>query len=89
MTNAPASPIASRSSEALPRPDRPAFRSAAGLRRQLVWLNSESLEGPSGARFVLRMAIWVPDEKANSCLATVANTAGQMNLKCQWWKQAG
>jgi glycine cleavage system transcriptional repressor len=35
------------------------------------------------------MAIWVPDEKADSCLATIANTAGQMNLKCQWWKQAG
>jgi len=61
----------------------------AGFGANIVWLNSESLEGNSGARFLLRMAIWVPEEKAEACLATVANTAGQMNLKCQWWKQAG
>jgi len=53
----------------------------------IVWLNSESIEGLSGARFLLRMAIWVPEDKAEACLATVANTAGQMNLKCQWWRQ--
>lgn len=50
----------------------------------IVRLNSESVPGASGARFLLRMAIWVPDDKAAACLATVANTAGQMNLKCQW-----
>ena len=55
----------------------------------IVELNSESVPGAGGARFMLRMAIWVPGEKADACLATVANTAGQMNLKCQWWKQAG
>ena len=70
--------LIARLSEALP-----------GFGANIVWLNSESLEGPSGARFVLRMAIWVPDEKADACLATVANTAGQMNLKCQSWKQDG
>jgi len=58
-----------------------------GFGANIVWLNSESLEGAGGARFLLRLAIWVPEEKAESCLATVANTAGQMNLKCQWWKQ--
>ena len=58
-----------------------------GFGANIVWLNSESLEGASGARFLLRMAIWVPDEKAEACLATVANTAGQMNLKCQWSKE--
>jgi glycine cleavage system transcriptional repressor len=50
----------------------------------IVRLNSESVPGASGARFLLRMAIWVPEDKAAACLATVANTAGQMNLKCQW-----
>jgi len=50
----------------------------------IVRLNSESVPGASGARFLLRMAIWVPQDKADACLATVANTAGQMNLKCQW-----
>jgi glycine cleavage system transcriptional repressor len=50
----------------------------------IVRLNSESVPGASGARFLLRMAIFVPDDKAAACMATVANTAGQMNLKCQW-----
>jgi len=50
----------------------------------IVRLNSESVPGASGARFLLRMAVWVPNDKAAACMATVANTAGQMNLKCQW-----
>jgi glycine cleavage system transcriptional repressor len=50
----------------------------------IVRLNSESVPGASGARFLLRRAVWVPADKAAACMATVANTAGQMNLKCQW-----
>ncbi|HEY4162322.1 MAG TPA: ACT domain-containing protein [Dongiaceae bacterium] len=50
----------------------------------IVRLNSESVPSASGARFLLRMAVWVPADKAAACMATVANTAGQMNLKCQW-----
>ena len=50
----------------------------------IVRLNSESVPGASGARFLLRMAVWVPNDKAAACMATVANTAGQMNLKCSW-----
>lgn len=50
----------------------------------IVRLNSESVPGPSGARFLLRMAVSVPDNKAAVCMATVANTAGQMNLTCRW-----
>ena len=50
----------------------------------IVRLNSESVPGPSGARFLLRMAVYVPESKAAVCMATVANTAGQMNLSCRW-----
>jgi glycine cleavage system transcriptional repressor len=49
----------------------------------IVELNSESAPGPS-ARFLLRMAINVPKGKEAVCMATVANTAGQMNLACRW-----
>ena len=49
----------------------------------IVRLNSESIPSASGARFLLRVAVWVPADKAEACMATVANTAGQMNLKCQ------
>jgi glycine cleavage system transcriptional repressor len=77
MTGDDSPGLIARLSEALP-----------GFGANIVWLNSESLEGNSGARFVLRMAIWVPEEKAEACLATIANTAGQLNLKCTWSKQA-
>src|SRR4029453_4879509 len=50
----------------------------------IVELNSESVPGASGARFLLRMAIWVPQGKESVCMATIANTAGQMNLSCRW-----
>ena len=50
----------------------------------IVRLNSESVPSASGARFLLRIAVWVPEGKEEACMATVANTAGQMNLKCQW-----
>lgn len=50
----------------------------------IVRLNSESVPSPSGARFLLRMAVNVPESKAAVCMATVANTAGQMNLTCRW-----
>jgi len=50
----------------------------------IVRLNSESAPSPSGARFILRMAIWVPEAKSAACMATIANTASQMNLTCRW-----
>ena len=50
----------------------------------IVELNSESVAGASSARFLLRMAISVPPGKEAVCMATVANTAGQMNLSCRW-----
>ena len=50
----------------------------------IVRLNSESAPSTNRARFILRLAVWCPEAKAAACMATVANTAGQMNLKCNW-----
>jgi len=50
----------------------------------IVRLNSESVPSDSGARFLLTMAIAVPPAKAATCMATVGNTASQLNLKCHW-----
>lgn len=50
----------------------------------IVRLNSESVPSINGARFLLRMAVAVPESKEAVCMATVANTAGQMNLTCHW-----
>ena len=50
----------------------------------IVELNSESVHSANAARFLLRMAISVPKGKEAVCMATIANTAGQMNLSCRW-----
>lgn len=65
--------LIARLSEALPK-----------FNANIVRLNSESVPSDSGARFLLSMAISVPPAKAATCMATVANTASQLNLKCHW-----
>ncbi len=65
--------LIARLSEALPK-----------FGANIVRLNSESVPSESGARFLLRMALSVPPAKAPTCMATVANTASQLNLKCHW-----
>lgn len=67
--------LVARLSEALPK-----------FGANIVRLNSESMPSESGARFLLRMALFVPSAKEASCMATVANTASQLNLKCHWQK---
>lgn len=49
----------------------------------IVRLNSERVPGSGGARYVTRIAAWIPESKTEACLATVANTAAQMNLTCR------
>ena len=49
----------------------------------IVRLNSERIPGTGGARYVTRISAWIPEAKTEACLATVANTAAQMNLTCK------
>ncbi len=49
----------------------------------IVRLNSERLPGARDARYMLRMAVYIPPDKANACMATVANTAAQLALTCR------
>jgi glycine cleavage system transcriptional repressor len=50
----------------------------------IVRLNSERLPGAGEAHYMLRMAVFIPTDKASTCLATVANTAAQLALTCRW-----
>jgi glycine cleavage system transcriptional repressor len=54
-----------------------------GFGANIVRLNSERASGGSGARYITRIAAWIPPEKAKACLATVANTAGELRLTCK------
>jgi glycine cleavage system transcriptional repressor len=54
-----------------------------GFEANIVRLNSERISGGSGARYITRIAAWIPPDKANACLATVANTAGELRHSCK------
>ena len=50
----------------------------------IVRLNSERVPGTGGARYDMIFAVAIPPGRASACLATVANTAGTMDLRCVW-----
>jgi glycine cleavage system transcriptional repressor len=58
-----------------------------GYGANIVRLNSEripSTSASSAARFASRFAVSIPAEKAQACLATVANTAAELHHSCHW-----
>ena len=50
----------------------------------IVRLNAETIPGTGGAQYVTRFAVWIPAERADACLATVGNTAGELRLVFRW-----
>jgi glycine cleavage system transcriptional repressor len=46
----------------------------------IVRLDAQKLPEAEGGRYVTRFAVWLPDDRADSCLAAVANTAGTLGL---------
>lgn len=48
----------------------------------IVRLNAERIPVPTGTRYALVIALFIPPENAETCLATVANTAGGLGLDC-------
>lgn len=57
-----------------------------GYGANIVRLNSERVPGGTGraSRYVSRLAVSIPPDKVQACLATVANTAGELRLTCHW-----
>jgi len=50
----------------------------------IVRLNSERVPTATGARYQVRIAVNIPDKVADTCLATVVNTAGELGLAAAW-----
>jgi len=46
----------------------------------IVRMNSERVPGGDGNQYVITTAVAIPDETANTCMATIANTAGELGL---------
>lgn len=56
-----------------------------GYGANIVRLNSEHIPGAGGGtRYVSRFAVWIPPERTQACLATVANTASELHHSCHW-----
>lgn len=47
----------------------------------IVRLEAQKLPEAEGGRYVTRFAVWLPPERAETCLAAIANTAGSLGLE--------
>jgi glycine cleavage system transcriptional repressor len=52
----------------------------------IVRLNATRLPVGSGAQYMVRLAVNIPPQAADRCIATVVNTAGELSLSCAWEK---
>lgn len=50
----------------------------------IIRLNTEFISDGGHGQFIIRASVAIPDEKADSCLAHIANTAGELGLKHEW-----
>jgi len=57
-----------------------------GFNANIVRLEARRIPGSASADYETRIAVWLPAEKAEACLTTIANTAGPLELKCSWDK---
>ncbi len=50
----------------------------------IVSLNAGPSPGGGRGVYTIRIAVWIPEGAANSCLATVSNTAQNLAMTCRW-----
>ena len=51
----------------------------------IVRMNSERIPQGARDRYVTRFAVFIPERRAEACLATVANTAGALRMTFRCW----
>lgn len=49
----------------------------------IVRMDSEHMPGGGEGEYLIRFEVWLPPERAASCLAATANTAGSLRLSCK------
>lgn len=52
----------------------------------IVGMNAEKVPRSEGDQYLIRFAVWIPDERADACIATVVNTTEDLRLACHWQK---
>jgi glycine cleavage system transcriptional repressor len=48
----------------------------------IVRMDSERLPGAAAGGYLIRFEVWIPAERADACITTVANTAESLGLSC-------
>ena len=48
----------------------------------IVRMDSEHIPGGGEGDYLIRFEVWLPPERAASCLAAADNTAGSLGLSC-------
>jgi glycine cleavage system transcriptional repressor len=54
------------------------------FKANIIRLNSEKIQASGEEHYVIRAAVSIPEKSEKSCMATVANTAGELGLHCNW-----
>ncbi|MBY0429571.1 MAG: amino acid-binding protein [Rhodospirillales bacterium] len=54
------------------------------FKANIVRLDAQRIPASEGGRYVTRFSVSIPERNEQSCLNTVANTAGELNLTCHW-----
>ncbi|MCZ6839368.1 MAG: ACT domain-containing protein, partial [Alphaproteobacteria bacterium] len=49
----------------------------------IVRMDSEHIPGGGEGDYLIRFEVWLPPDRATSCLAAAANTAGSLGLACK------
>lgn len=52
----------------------------------IIGLNAERIPRAEGVQYLIRFAVWIPEERAEACIATVVNTTEELRLTCHWQK---
>ncbi|HEY3487515.1 MAG TPA: ACT domain-containing protein [Gammaproteobacteria bacterium] len=50
----------------------------------IVRMDTKTLPGSSGREYLIELAVSIPQGRAESCLATIGNTASSLNMKSSW-----
>ncbi len=54
------------------------------FKANIVRMDAQTMPDARGSRYVTRFAVNIPPAGRDSCLNTVANTAEELGLSCQW-----
>lgn len=59
------------------------------FKANIVRMEAQTIPEAGSSRYVTRFAVWIPPASIAPCLNTVANTAGELGLSCNWEERKG